>query len=984
MVSSTPRAFLGLKWKIFIFSTLVLLSVVVLYSIMALHYHQVQLHALFESNAVQSHQRLTGLVQQSAHRLQRLASQVATDTDLLKKVKRRQYGAIKSSFLKTVDQTKTTYDVRSISLVDSNLQQKVAVGPQLPEDWLIKQTLMMGDSQTAVYCQTHCGIYVTQLIVVSDSVNWVLMMSVSLDHLIDDYGMIFGSDVALLQLEEQNQRVRSIMPWRANLLEATDFDKVMGVLLQLSLVYQWQHVQEGVLHTENQSVTQPLGQSLNQQQYFWVQSIPMLGTLHNPESMQLVFIENVTDLIMSYRVMMKKDIYWSVAIWFLVQPLFVLGLWRPIGRLQRLVEELPKATPEFQQSLQISPYRQLAQLKIAHLEKNWKQARLFRDESDALISVVCQFLNRMQETERQLIKRSELLDTQRGELEKERDFITCLLDHAHALILTQTSRAAIKMVNRHGVLLTGREETDVIGQSFISLLNYSEELPDIRFQLDELAKGIKNEFSHETEFVRYDGKQVYMVWHHARLPEKDEYGYEVLTVALDISQRKHAEEYLSWLAAHDALTGLINRRKFTDDLERLLKSSMRYGHRGALLLFDLDQFKDVNDSSGHHVGDDLLKRVSRSLRKQSRDTDIVARLGGDEFAMIVLEADEVEAGETAERMCRSLNRIQVAGDNTSHKVSASIGVAIFPKHGSTVEELQANANLAMIQAKESGRNGWRLFQDGDQTWSLIHERVYWNEMVKRVLEAGDFPIYYQPIMDLRTKEISHYEALMRIFNHKGDALSTQKFFLSAEHSGTIQEIDLKIMRRVFEQKKYLESAGIRTKLSVNLSGMSFKNPQLLSYVTQLVTDLAIEPKEVIFEITETAAVSDAKGTRHVMDAIKKLGCKFALDDFGVGFSSLYYLKQFPFDYVKIDGSFIRNITEDMDDQVMVKALVEVAQSFGQYTVAEFVETDETIDLLHYLNVDYAQGYRVGRPAPPEDLWPEAYQPDTQATALLLR
>ena len=964
---ASPHIYLSLKWKLLIFSTLALFGVVSLYSMMALHYHRVQIQSLFSHGAGINHQQLTGLTQQSAYRLQQLANQIITQGSFKNQLNRRQYNAIKRQFLTTVDQSKGSYHLRSMSLVATDRLMKAVVGPQLSDPWLIEQTFDSGTPQTAVHCQNHCALYVTHPILVADHVEWVLMLSASVDHLVQDYRMISGADVALLRLDAQGHGIRPILPWNASVLEASSSDQMMSFLLRLSAMYQLRDMQDGVLFDTSDDQT------------WWVQTMPMLGTMHEANTLQLVFVDDVTQQVQSQRTMLKRDIFFGGAIWFLLQPLLIWGLWRPTGRIQRLIQELPQVSQAHASSLldhdrptPVSLYGQLAQQKLVELRNAWEEKKLLKDESYTLVEVVCQFLDRMQETEAQLVKRSELLDDQKIELEKERDFISCLLDHSHAFILTQTSLAAIKMVNRHGLLLTGRNESELLGQPFISLLSYQEELPDIRFQLDELAKGIKSEFSHETEFVRYDGKQVHMVWHHARLPEKDEYGHEILTVALDISQRKHAEEYLGWLATHDALTGLINRKKFIEELEKILKSSVRYGHQGGLLLFDLDQFKDVNDSSGHHVGDDLLKKVSRVLRKHSRESDVVARLGGDEFAMILMEADDVEAAETAEEMCRALNRIQISGDNTSHTVSTSIGVVIFPRHGRTVEDLQANANLAMCQAKEAGRNGWKLFEDGDQMWNLVHERVYWNEMVKQVLEENKFPIYYQPILDLRHNKISHYEALMRIFNHKGEALSPQKLFLSAEQSGTIQELDLRIMRKVFEQKRLLELSGIQTKLSVNLSGLSFKNPHLLSYVTELFEETQIHPDEIIFEITETAAVSDAKGTRIVMDAIKKLGCKFALDDFGVGFSSLYYLKNFPFDYVKIDGSFIKNITEDMDDQVMVKALVEVAQSFGQYTVAEYVENSDSVDLLQYLNVDYAQGYHVGQPSAPEKLWPAAY------------
>jgi EAL domain-containing protein (putative c-di-GMP-specific phosphodiesterase class I) len=231
-------------------------------------------------------------------------------------------------------------------------------------------------------------------------------------------------------------------------------------------------------------------------------------------------------------------------------------------------------------------------------------------------------------------------------------------------------------------------------------------------------------------------------------------------------------------------------------------------------------------------------------------------------------------------------------------------------------------------------------------------------------------MYFQPIMNLQTMHVSHYEALIRIFEFDNQMVLPQKFILSAEQSGVIQELDQKIIAKVFEVKAALQAHGIPARLSINLSGLSFRNENLFKDIQQLCSKYEIQAREIIFEITETAAVLDSARTKDIMEEIRELGCCFSLDDFGVGFSSLYYLKQFPFDYVKIDGSFVRNIKEDMDDQVMVRALVEVAQSFGQYTVAEFVENEETLNLLKKIGVDFAQGHHVGKPVSPIEIWPD--------------
>lgn len=689
--------------------------------------------------------------------------------------------------------------------------------------------------------------------------------------------------------------------------------------------------------------------------HYFIKASDWAGASAAPE--YLVMVKDAGEVLSRYHDAMRNLMVWALWGWLCLSILLVFALWGPLKRIAKISHLLPMfASARFED----------VQALLVRLQR---KSGLY-DETDTLIQSAADMARHFESMRSALAEQSSQLEAKGRELHQEKDFISCLLDTAHAIILTQDSQCQICLVNRYGLSLLGKTEREVQRRSFLSLLPYDARLPDLRFQLDELSKGVRNTLSHESEFIRFDGKSVFMVWYHSRIPQRDGYGYHILSVALDISQRKRAEEHLGWLASHDSLTGLINRRRFTEEVDEILVAAERYGGRGALLYLDLDQFKDVNDTSGHHTGDDLLKRVARILRKTIDDGDLCARLGGDEFALLLVEADEVKAVETAENICRLMTKAHVAGQDRVHRVSASVGIALFPDHGDTTKVLVANADLAMYQAKESGRNGWSLFQDDGESWSKVRERVYWNELVKNTLENESFKMYFQPIMNLQTMHVSHYEALIRIFEYDNRMVSPQKFILSAEQSGVIQELDQKIIAKVFEIKAALQARGVPARLSINLSGLSFRNENLFRDIQALCHKYDIQTREIIFEITETAAVLDSARTKDIMEEIRELGCCFSLDDFGVGFSSLYHLKQFPFDYVKIDGSFVRNLKEDMDDQVMVRALVEVAQSFGQYTVAEFVENQDTLNLLKKIGVDFAQGYHVGKPVAPSEIWPE--------------
>ncbi|MFP5440631.1 MAG: putative bifunctional diguanylate cyclase/phosphodiesterase [Gammaproteobacteria bacterium] len=537
----------------------------------------------------------------------------------------------------------------------------------------------------------------------------------------------------------------------------------------------------------------------------------------------------------------------------------------------------------------------------------------------------------------------------------------------HALILTQDAAGRILTLNHHGVWLTGYGESELAGQRFTELLPDAVLQPDLKFRLDELPVS-GHHYSHQAELIRKDGDQVAMQWYHTVYDCPASGEKRVLTVGLDISDQKIAEDHLGWLSSHDPLTGLYNRRRFLEELDQTLATCERYGQTFAVMMIDLDQFKDINETSGHHVGDRLLQRVSDVLRAQARTSDIVSRLGGDEFAIIVQMTGADSAELIAARFCNALDGLEVEGNGTTHRISASIGAALFPVHGANADELLANADIAMYQAKEKGRKAWHMYTPEEHTRTRVHERVYWDEQVKRALSGNTLNVHFQPILDVRHNEVTHYEALLRVKDGGGKILSPARFISSAERNGLIHQVDELVIDRVISTLADLQRSSVRARLSVNLSGASFHNPKLVAHIEGSIERHGVDPTSLIFEITETAAIADIDATSQIMHKIKGLGCQFALDDFGVGFSSLYYLKKLPVDYVKIDGSFIRNLHNDPDSQVLVRALVEVSRAYRLRTVAEFVEGSEILDILQVLGVDYAQGYHIDQPKPFESIW----------------
>lgn len=544
-----------------------------------------------------------------------------------------------------------------------------------------------------------------------------------------------------------------------------------------------------------------------------------------------------------------------------------------------------------------------------------------------------------------------------------------LLSIPHALILTQDAQGHILTLNPHGARLCGYTEAELLGKQFAALLPEAALLPDLGFQLAALSASSSRHLNHQTALIRKDGEQTTMQWYHAVYDCPIDNTQRLITVGIDISDQKISDDHLNWLSAHDPLTGLYNRRRLLEELGQTIATCERYHQSFAVMLIDLDSFKDINESSGHNVGDRMLQRAAEQLRIEARTSDIIARLGDDEFAVIVQmsRADNIE--RIAARFCASLNNLETTGTGSAvHRISASIGTALFPEHGNNADELLANADIALYQAKEKGRKTWHIFAPEEHTRVRVHERVYWDGKVRQALSENKLHMHFQPILDVRHNAVSHYEALLRVPDGGDKTLSAVRFISSAERSGLIHQVDEQVITRVLESLSALQRNGINAKLSINLSGKSFHNPNLVHHIKHTIAEQAVDPSRVIFEITETAAIADIEAASQTMRQIKSLGCQFALDDFGVGFSSLYYLKKLPVDYVKIDGSFIRNLHRDPDSQVLVRALVDVSRAYRLQTVAEFVEDEATLSILQVLGVDYAQGYHIDHPKAFSNIW----------------
>ena len=440
----------------------------------------------------------------------------------------------------------------------------------------------------------------------------------------------------------------------------------------------------------------------------------------------------------------------------------------------------------------------------------------------------------------------------------------------------------------------------------------------------------------------------------------------VVSQVQDISERKELAVRLEYLIDHDFLTGLYNRRRFEQELAREAERVARYKAEGAVLMIDLDNFKDVNDAFGHKAGDDLLKGVAGALRHRIRHTDILARVGGDEFAVLLPEANADEARKVAENIIKTLGRqVAVLGDRSIH-ATASVGIALLD--GLSAAAVLAFADQAMYEAKQAGRNQAAIYTPGEGHHEQVSPRLAEAEMIRKALEEERFLLYCQPILDLNRNEVCQYELLLRLgAEDGGEPLAPSSFLYAAERFGLIQEIDCWVARQAIALIAEHARAGRRLVLHVNLSAKSIGDSKVAALTERAIEDAGIDPARLVFELKETAAIGNIEEAKAFAHRLRARGCQLALDDFGAGFGSFYYLKTLPFNYFKIDGDFIRSVAASRMDQLVVEAIVGIAKGMGKKTIAEFVADDETARLLQKSGVDYAQGYYIGRPRPLRDV-----------------
>ena len=471
-------------------------------------------------------------------------------------------------------------------------------------------------------------------------------------------------------------------------------------------------------------------------------------------------------------------------------------------------------------------------------------------------------------------------------------------------------------------------------------------------------------WSGELEVLQIGGEVLSTLCRADSLSGDETHSSGAVMIFTDISQRKRLERDLLFLANYDPLTGLFNRRYFDEFLETAVVQAKK-GCFSHLLYLDLDNFKVINDSEGHAAGDKLLVEISKILISNVGGADKLGRFGGDEFTVLLTGSNQSEAVSIAKKLLAILDDFRFVTTVRSFATSASIGMSLIDGQFSA-EDVLAQADSACYLAKAKGRNGLELFKADSNDAQRLSREAGWSILIKDALKDDRFELWLQPIKSLRKHSSLYFESLLRMRDREGNLILPAAFLPAAERFGNMQNLDQMVVQKAIDLLK----VHSRLSLSINLSAKTLNDPGLPEFVEDRFKAAGVNPSRASFEITETDMIQNLAHARELMLRIRSLGCRFALDDFGCGASSLGYLRDLPVDFLKIDGSFIQSIATDPINRALVKSINEVAHALGKQTVAEYVVNAEVLRVVQELGIDYVQGYHICAPAPPSAFFPQ--------------
>lgn len=550
----------------------------------------------------------------------------------------------------------------------------------------------------------------------------------------------------------------------------------------------------------------------------------------------------------------------------------------------------------------------------------------------------------------------------------QHEYLQFTIDSIGNAVITTNRNGLIEYLNPIAQELTGWSQEEALGCPISKVLNIVHEgtlLPADNPVEQCLREKRVVTMSHHTTLISKSGKHFGIHESAAPIKDKKEAVVGAVLVFQDVTALREKAQEVNYRATHDVLTGLINRAEFERLVERTRIDAFEKTRAHALIYLDLDQFKVVNDTFGHIVGDQMLKEVVAILNSCIRGSDVCARLGGDEFGLLLEACGDTDgAMRVAQLICQKIDKYRFLFNGQRFNVSASLGLVLIDDHWPNVVKIMQAGESACYAAKDAGRNRVHLYFDKDYAIETRRGEMQWATRLVQAIEDNQFVLFCQRIMPLSGKGGDHGEVLLRLKDGKGGLLTPGVFLPAAERFHLASKIDRWVVTELFNwMKVHAEQLAHMDSISVNLSGQSISDRKFHSFVQDLIQTLSLDCSKLCFEITETAAITNLAEANAFIESMRMLGVKFSLDDFGSGVSSFGYLKHLSVDFLKIDGQFIRDLLDNKIDQATVKCINEVAKVTGKKTIAEWVEAESVESLLRDIGIDYSQGYLRHKPAP---------------------
>jgi len=581
---------------------------------------------------------------------------------------------------------------------------------------------------------------------------------------------------------------------------------------------------------------------------------------------------------------------------------------------------------------------------------------------------VCETATRREDfiiSNEQFAAKVESLKQSRAEYKRILDAHQHLLDQLGSVVIELNQQGDIRFLNKAWEKLTGYSIDESQQRSLLDFMEKSDQPGTyISNELDAILSGSVSTHRFEFRLKNKFGEELWVEAHFEINPAKDNKRRNISGTIDNVTARKKAQQDLEYLAMHDGLTGLFNRHYFETELKQFTATASRGNGPHCLLYIDLDHFKVINDTLGHHHGDLVLRNISSLIATRLRESDILSRIGGDEFALLLPNTNQQTALTIAEGICALLDNYQCDIKQQVFKVNCSIGIAEINEKVIVAEEYMKQADIALYAAKKQGRNLAHIYDNNDALSKDLQASLEWARKLHQAVAEDNLVLYFQPVVEIASRQTIYHEALVRL-EIDGRIVMPGEFIPALEREGDMSLLDRQVIGKAI---KYLADYPGLNKIAINLSAQGFSDARLVPLVKEKLELYQVDARRIIFELTESASLSNITATRHIISKFSKLGCEFSIDDFGTGFSTFDYLKQLPAQSVKIDGSFVVDLATNPVDLALVKAIYEVATALNKKTVAEFVENEETLKLLKKIGVTYAQGYHLGKPKPVGELF----------------